>query len=169
MVEKRNSMRSFVSVTCILVGLLLPLRLSATEAWWPVNDSTIGGTWQAVDYPHGHVFRLEIRGGVATLVIASKLPDSDLVFVSRSVSVREGRVLFVSKDEKNGLSIQVDGEGRADDCGQLRLTLRVQEPRRLHAYWDGAMLEFVKECSRSPTLAALLESETRAKALVGRR
>jgi hypothetical protein len=159
-------MNTSIPVTIILANLLVPQTLSATEAWWPVNDSTILGAWQAVDYPHGHVFRLEIRGGVATLAIADKLSSSDLVFSSKSISVREGRVHFIGTDDSKGLSILVEGEGRADDCGVLKLSMKVREPRRLHAYWDGAVLEFIKECVRSATLGALLECETRAKTLI---
>ena len=136
----------------------------STPGWLVLDEKTIEGTWVSLDQESGEVCRLRIRGSVALLVITAGPTQSEYVFRSSGLVVKNGKFSARMARQPVGMMMDVAGEGRADTMSGV-MTLRMKTVKQDYPPWKQRTDFFVKECCGAIS-EVLVRNDKRARALI---
>ena len=149
---------------CALIGCLVPSNAFATAGLPTIDNMTIQGKWESIDWEHSMFVLMQVENGRAKVVMTGGSQQAEIVLQSEKVSVSHGNVSFIARDVTSGMAIRVSGRGRAAGAiGILRCSLQVLDTGTTN--FKGMELAFLK-AAKTSRAAQLAKAEMRAKRLL---
>lgn len=140
----------------------------ATPGLPPVDESTINGIWESVDFGAGRYYRLEINWPAVSLIVTSGgSRGGEFLFRSDHGTLTRGTLRCIAEDKASGVSMRISGKivgNRLSGLATLSLHALEGDKIRLFREWDEPERTFWKRESWS-RLSELLEAEERASRL----
>jgi hypothetical protein len=164
-IEEAKMWKISIALTVCLVAGLVPRDGRSTAGWLVIDERTVEGTWVALEQQGGEVCRLQIEGREAFLVMTAGPAQSEFVFVSHDLTVKNGRVFGRMEKEPAGMTLDIGGRGRADTLHGF-LTLKLTTVNHPFPPWKERTLVFMKESRVGSVVDTLARNDQRARLLM---